>query len=80
MIKYEGGFRRKLLYSNNPTEFCGYSLKGRQIVKYAPWMISPEALNEPGVQAAVAKVHAGSSLPPAEPQTELLWQPKADEV
>jgi len=55
-------------------------LKGRQIVKYAPWMISPEALNEPGVQAAVAKVHAGSSLPPAEPQTELLWQPKADEV
>jgi DNA invertase Pin-like site-specific DNA recombinase len=55
-------------------------LKGRQIVKYAPWMISPEALKESGVQAAVAKVHAGSALPPAEPQTELLWQPKTGEV
>jgi DNA invertase Pin-like site-specific DNA recombinase len=55
-------------------------LKGRQIVKYAPWMISPEALAEPVVQAAVAKVHAGSSIPPAEQQSELLWQPKTDEV
>jgi DNA invertase Pin-like site-specific DNA recombinase len=55
-------------------------LEGRQIVKYAPWMISPESLNEPKAQAAVAKVHAGSSVPPAEPQTELLWQLKTDEV
>lgn len=56
-------------------------LKGRQVVKYAPWMISPEALNEPGVQTAVAKVHAGSSIPSADPQqSELLWQPKTDEV
>jgi Helix-turn-helix domain len=38
-------------------------LKGRQIVKYAPWMISPEALREPITQAAVAKVHAGLSVP-----------------
>jgi DNA invertase Pin-like site-specific DNA recombinase len=55
-------------------------LKGRQIVKYAPWMIKPDALAEPSVQAVVAKVHAGSSVPPAEPQSELLWQPKTDEV
>lgn len=55
-------------------------LEGRQVVKYAPWMIRPQALQESGVQAAVAKVHAGSSLPPAQPQTELLWQPKTDEV
>jgi DNA invertase Pin-like site-specific DNA recombinase len=55
-------------------------LKGRQIVKYAPWMISPEALEEPRVQAAVAKVHAGSSIPAPDPQTELLWQPINDEV
>ena len=49
-------------------------LKGRQIVKYAPWMIRPEALAEPDVQAAVAKVHTGSSVPPAEQQqSELLW-------
>lgn len=55
-------------------------LNGRQIVKYAPWMISPEALKDPIVQAAVAKVHAGLSVPSAEQQPELLWQPKTDEV
>jgi DNA invertase Pin-like site-specific DNA recombinase len=55
-------------------------LKGRQIVKYAPWMISPEALQDPIVQAAVAKVHAGLSVPSVEQQPELLWQPKTDEV
>jgi hypothetical protein len=55
-------------------------LKGRQIAKYAPWMITPEALKEPTVQAAVAKVHAGSSIPKAERQSELLWQLKTDEV
>ena len=55
-------------------------LRGRQIVKYAPWMISPEALRDPITQAAVAKVHAGLSVPSAEQQPELLWQPKTDEV
>jgi DNA invertase Pin-like site-specific DNA recombinase len=55
-------------------------LKGRHIVKYAPWMISPEALTEAGLQAAVAKVHAGLSVPSGEQQPELLWQPKTDEV
>jgi len=55
-------------------------LKGRQIVKHAPWMISPEAVMAPVVQAAVAKVHVGSSLPKVEQQSELLWQPKTDEV
>lgn len=55
-------------------------LKGRQIVKYAPWMISPDALKDPIVQAAVAKVHAGLSVPSAEQQPELLWQPKTGEV
>ena len=39
-------------------------LKGRQIVKYAPWMIGMEALNEPSVQAAVASVHSGHAVPP----------------
>ena len=55
-------------------------LKGRQIVKYAHWIIYPDALKDPIVQAAVAKVHAGSSVPLAEQQSELLWQPKTDEV
>lgn len=55
-------------------------LKGHQIVKCAPWMISPAALAEPAVQATVAKVHAGSSVPPAKQQSELLWQLKTDEV
>jgi hypothetical protein len=55
-------------------------LQGRQIVKHAPWMIRPDALAEPGVQAAAAKVHAGSSVPPAEQQSGLLWQPTTDEV
>jgi DNA invertase Pin-like site-specific DNA recombinase len=55
-------------------------LKGRQIVKYAPWMITSDALAEPGAQAAVAKVHAGLSVPSAEQQSELLLQPKTDEV
>jgi DNA invertase Pin-like site-specific DNA recombinase len=55
-------------------------LKGGQIVKYAPWMIGPGALKDPIVQAAVAKIHAGLSVPSAEQQPELLWQPKTDEV
>lgn len=55
-------------------------LKGRQIVKHAPWMISPDALKAASVQAAVAKVHAGSSIPSTEQQPELLSQLKTDEV
>ena len=55
-------------------------LKGRQIVKYAPWMIQPEAIKEPNVQAAVAKVHAGLSVPSVEQQPELPRQLKTDEV
>jgi hypothetical protein len=56
-------------------------LKGRQIVKYAPWMIQPDALKEPTVQAAVAKVHAGLSVPSVEQQQpELPRQLKTDEV
>jgi hypothetical protein len=51
-----------------------------QIVKYAPWMIGADSLKEPAVQAAVAKVHAGSSVPPAEQQSELLLQLKTGEV
>jgi hypothetical protein len=70
-LKLNQGTVRKLLQR-------GF-LKGRQIVKHAPWMISPEALAEPVLQAAVAKVHAGSSVPPKQ-QSELLWQLKTDEV
>jgi len=56
-------------------------LKGRQIVKYAPWMIGMEALNEPSVQAAVASVHSGHAVPPtAEKQPELLLRPETGEV
>lgn len=56
-------------------------LKGRQIVKYAPWMIQPESIKEPTVQAAVAKVHAGSSVPSVDPQQPELPQTlKTDEV
>ena len=56
-------------------------LQGRQIVKYAPWMISPGALNAPKVQAAVANVYSGGAVPPpAEKQPELLLQPKTGEV
>ena len=56
-------------------------LKGRQIVKYAPWMIGMEAFNEPSVQAAVASVHSGRAVPPAaEKQPELLLQPRTGEV
>jgi len=70
-LKLNQGTVRKLLQR-------GF-LKGRQIVKHAPWMISPEALAEPVLQAAVAKVHAGSSVPPKQ-QSELLWQLNTDEV
>ena len=55
-------------------------LKGRQIVKYAPWMMSPDALKDPTVQAAVAKVHAGLSVPSAKQELELPLQLKTDEV
>jgi DNA invertase Pin-like site-specific DNA recombinase len=56
-------------------------LKGCQIVKYAPWMIGMEALNEPTVQAAVASVHSGHAVPPtAEKQPELLLRPETGEV
>jgi uncharacterized membrane protein len=56
-------------------------LKGRQIVKYAPWMIGPDALNTPSVQAAVASVQSGHAVPPAsDKQSELLLQPKTGEV
>ena len=56
-------------------------LKGRQIVKYAPWMIGADALNTPSVQAAVASVHAGHPVPPtAEKQSELLLRLKTGEV
>ena len=56
-------------------------LKGRQIIKYAPWMIGPDALNTPSVQAAVANVHSGHPVPPtAEQQPELLLRPKTGEV
>ena len=55
-------------------------LEGRQIVKYAPWMISPDALRNPMVQAAVAKVHAGLSVPSAKQEPELPLQLKTDEV
>jgi hypothetical protein len=71
-LKLNQGTVRKLLQRG--------ILKGRQIVKYAPWMIRPDALAEPGAQAAVAKVHAGSSVPPAEQQSELLLQLKTGEV
>lgn len=72
-LKLNQGTVRKLLQRG--------ILKGRQIVKYSPWMINPGELTQPDVQAAVAKVHAGSSVPPAEQQqSELLWQPKTDEV
>ena len=71
-LKLNQGTVRKLLQRG--------LLKGRQIVKHAPWMIKPDALAEPGAQAAVAKVHAGSSVPPAEPQSELLLQLKTGEV
>ena len=56
-------------------------LKGRQIVKYAPWMIGPDALKTPSVQAAVARVQSGHAVPPAsDEQSELLLQPKTGEV
>jgi len=56
-------------------------LPGRQIVKFAPWMIRPDALNAPSVQAAVAAVRAGHpAIPTAEQQPELLWQPETGEV
>lgn len=56
-------------------------LQGRQIVKFAPWMINPEALKTSSVQAAVANVHSGQAVPlSAEKQPELLLQPKTDEV
>jgi len=71
-LKLNQGTVRKLLQRG--------LLQGRQIVKYAPWMIRPDALTEPAVQAAVAKVHAGSSVPLAEQQSGLLWQPKTGEV
>ena len=71
-LKLNQGTVRKLLQRG--------LLKGRQIVKHAPWMIKPDALAEPGAQAAVAKVHAGSSVPPAEQQSELLLQLKTGEV
>jgi hypothetical protein len=72
-LKLNQGTVRKLLQRG--------ILKGRQIVKYSPWMINPVELTQPAVQAAVEKVHAGSSVPPAEQQqSELLWQPKTDEV
>lgn len=71
-LKLNQGTVRKLLQR-------GF-LKGHQIVKYAPWMIKPEALAEPEVQAAVARVHAGSSVPAAEQQSQLLWQLKTGEV
>jgi hypothetical protein len=71
-LKLNQGTVRKLLQR-------GF-LKGHQIVKYAPWMIKPDALAEPEVQAAVARVHAGSSVPAAEQQSQLLWQLKTGEV
>lgn len=71
-LKINQGTVRKLLQRG--------ILKGRQIVKYAPWMIGSDALAEPDVQAAVAKVHAGLSVPPAEQQSELLLRLKTDEV
>jgi len=71
-LKLNQGTVRKLLQR-------GF-LKGRQIVKYAPWMITPEAVAEPEVQAAVARVHAGSSVPATEQQSQLLWQLKTGEV
>jgi len=44
-------------------------------------MIQPDALKEPTVQAAVAKVHAGSSVPSIDQQQpELPRQLKTDEV
>jgi DNA invertase Pin-like site-specific DNA recombinase len=55
-------------------------LAGRQIVKYAPWMIGPEALNTPTVQAAVANVQAGRSVPAGGQQSELPLRPKTGEV
>lgn len=54
-------------------------LEGRQIVKYAPWMISPDALRNPMVPAAVAKVHAGLSVPSAKQEPELPLQLTTDE-
>jgi hypothetical protein len=56
-------------------------LKGRQIVKYAPWMIGPDALKTPSVQAAVARVQSGHAVPLAsDKQSELLLQPQTGEV
>jgi|GEM_PF-3033524 len=56
-------------------------LQGRQIVKYAPWMVPQDALNAPCVQAAIAAVHAGRPAPSAaEQQPELLLRPETGEV
>lgn len=56
-------------------------LPGRQIVKYAPWMISKESLEAPAVQAARTAVHSGKSVPTtAEREPELLPPPKTGEV
>ncbi len=56
-------------------------LVGRQVVKYAPWIIKHDALETREVQAAIAAVHAGKSVPAAsELQSELLWQPKTGKV
>jgi hypothetical protein len=71
-LKVSQGTVRKLLQRG--------LLKGRQIVKYAPWMMSPDALKDAGVQAAVAKVHAGLSVPSPKQEPELLLQLKTDEV
>lgn len=56
-------------------------MAGRQIVKYAPWMINQDAMQAATVQAAIAAVHAGQSIPStSKQQPELLWQPKTGEV
>jgi hypothetical protein len=72
-LKISQGTVRKLLHRG--------LLAGRQIVKYAPWMIQPQSIQEPTVQAAVAKVHAGLSVPSVDQQQpELPRQLKTDEV
>lgn len=42
-------------------------LPGRQVVKFAPWVIERTALNLPEVQTAVNAIHSGRRLPPTVP-------------
>jgi DNA invertase Pin-like site-specific DNA recombinase len=72
-LEVSQGTVRKLVH-------CGI-MEGRQIVKYAPWMIPKEALETAAVQAAVASVQTGEGVPmDRSRQPELVFATENSEV